>query len=53
MMMVMMMMMMIFVNRVWNNADIFFPIFPYGIQIQVHFYEGHFLAKENQKLMVP
>ena len=31
----------------------FFSIFPYGIQIQVHFHVGHFLAKGNQQLLVP
>ena len=41
------------VNPVWSNADIFFLIFPYGIQIQVHFHVGHFLAKGNQQLLVP
>ena len=41
------------VNPVWSNADIFFSIFPYGIQIQVHFHVGHFLAKGNQQLLVP
>ena len=40
------------VNPVWSNADIFFDLPIYGIQIQVHFHVGHFLAKGNQ-LLVP
>ena len=41
------------VNPVWSNADIFFDLPIYGIQIQVHFHVGHFLAKGNQQLLVP
>ena len=42
------------VNIVWNNGDNwqFFSIFPYGIQIQVHFHCGHSLANGNQQLLV-
>ena len=31
----------------------FFDLPIYGIQIQVHFHVGHFLAKGNQQLLVP
>ena len=40
----------------WIPSEVtrtFFSIFPYGIQIQVHFHVGHFLAKWNQQLLVP
>ena len=40
----------------WIPSEVtrtFFSIFPYGIQIQVHFHVGHFLAKGNQQLLVP
>ena len=35
------------------SMDTFFSIFTYGIQIQVHFQLGHFLAKGNQQLLDP
>ena len=40
----------------WIPSEVtrtFFSIFPYRIQIQVHFHVGHFLAKGNQQLLVP
>ena len=38
----------------WDEEQTnFLSIIPYGIQIQVHFHVGHFLAKGNQQLLFP